>query len=389
MEKVTRPVFKKHNSFVEIRHHHVDATAAALSRIAILRQDPDATTTLSAAHAAILKQVFVDLFDTTDSDAGATPRFALTPHVVEEIATLADDQLGRYLVHRYRYEVFPQQKIVDDYPPYLQIEPTSMCNFRCVFCFETDPTFTNKANGFMGRMSLDLFKGIVDQAQGNVEFISLASRGEPLLYPGIVQMLEYTRGKFLNLKMNTNASMLDEAKCHAILTGGVRTLVFSADAATEPLYSQLRVNGKLSTVMANIERFQRIRQTQYADTPMITRVSGVKISDDQEINEMEQVWGGLVDQVAFVKYNPWENVYNEAVNDVTAPCSDLWRRMFTWWDGKVNPCDVDYKSTLSVGRFPERTLSDLWTSTAYNALRTAHLEASRSTVSPCNRCTVI
>ena len=32
----------------------------------------------------------------------------------------------------------------------------------------------------MGQMTLDLFKKVIDQAQGNIEFISLASRGEPL-----------------------------------------------------------------------------------------------------------------------------------------------------------------------------------------------------------------
>ena len=68
---------------------------------------------------------------------------------------------------------------------------------------------------------------------------------------------------FLNLKLNTNASLLDERKTHAILQSGVKTLVFSADAAEEPLYSQLRVGGKLDQVLANVERFQKIRHTQY------------------------------------------------------------------------------------------------------------------------------
>ena len=54
----------------------------------------------------------------------------------------------------------------------------------------------------MGQMTLDLFKHIIDQAVGNVEFLSLASRGEPLICKDIVPMLEYARGKFLNLKIN-------------------------------------------------------------------------------------------------------------------------------------------------------------------------------------------
>ena len=61
----------------------------------------------------------------------------------------------------------------------------------------------------------------------------------------ISKMLEYTIGKFLNLKINTNASLLDEEKIHAILSGGVKTLVISADAADIETYKRLRVNGNL------------------------------------------------------------------------------------------------------------------------------------------------
>lgn len=387
MPNENRPVYKKHNSFVEIRQNQADAIARALGRISALRQKENLASKLSAAYRQILQQVYVDLLDADTKVEG--PRFAISPSVADEIATYAEDKLPRYLVHRYRYEIFPQKKIVDEYPPYLQIEPSSICNFRCVFCFETDQTFTSKSGGFMGRMKLDMFKAIVDQAEGNVEFISLASRGEPLVCPDIIPMLEYTRGKFMNLKLNTNASLLDEAKCHAILSGGVKTVVFSADAAQEPLYSQLRVNGNLSVVLKNIERFQRIRQTQYADLPIITRVSGVKFSDDQDLDSMQQIWGGLVDQVAFVQYNPWENVYQQPASGVVEPCSDLWRRMFVWWDGKVNPCDVDYKSTLLVGEMKGGSLSSLWRSEAYERMRQGHQSGARGDFEPCRRCSVI
>ena len=83
----------------------------------------------------------------------------------------------------------------------------------------------------MGSMCLDLYKKIVDEAEGNIEFLSLASRGEPLVCREFAGMMEYSIGKFLNLKVNTNASLMTEAHCHALLCGGARTIVFSADAA--------------------------------------------------------------------------------------------------------------------------------------------------------------
>jgi hypothetical protein len=387
MEQGSRPIYKKQNSFFDISKNQNTTLAEILSRISGIRGKYDLIGKMSEIHQEIFEKVCRDLLDSESLEN--QPYFSISPHVIGEIATYSDQDLPLYLVHRYRYEVYPQLKILDQYPPYLQIEPASICNFRCVFCFETDPTFTDKANGYMGQMTLDMFKHIIDQAVGNVEFLSLASRGEPMICKDIVPMLEYTEGKFLNLKLNTNASLLDEEKCHAILAGGVKTVVFSADAAEEPLYSKFRVNGKLSVILENIKLFQKIRKTQYPDLPIITRVSGVKYSEEQDMESMQKFWGGLVDQVAFVEYNPWENVYSQPTNGIEKPCSDLWRRMFVWWDGKANPCDVDYKSTLSVGSIEHHRLDKLWQSASYNEIRKGHINKKRGDETPCAACTVV
>ena len=123
----------------------------------------------------------------------------------------------------------------------------------------------------MGHMSLEKFKNIIDQIEGKIEFISLASRGEPLLCKDIDKMLLYTTGKFLNLKINTNASMLTEKKIHAILQSGIKTLSFSADAADEKNYSKLRVNGDLNKILKNIELFNEIRDKKYVSSKIAER----------------------------------------------------------------------------------------------------------------------
>ena len=63
--------------------------------------------------------------------------------------------------------------------------------------------------------------------------------------------------------------------------------------------------------------------------------------------------------------------------------------MFVWWDGKINPCDVDYKSELLLGNIKKNTITKLWQSSRYNELRKKHLNNIRNSVSPCNRCVVV
>ncbi len=333
----------------------------------------------------ILENIIKDLSEKGEKKG----KFKLSDYVLRELKTLEEKDTLDYLIHRYRYEIFPQLNKLHDFPPYLQIEPSSICNYRCVFCYQTDNFFNKKSQGHMGKMNYEMFKNIVDQAEGNVQFLSLASRGEPLLCPDIDKMLDYTRDKFYNLKINTNAYNLNEKLAHTILKSGVKTLVFSVDAADKKLYEKLRVHGKFEKVYDNIKRFIEIKNKHYSNSKIITRVSGVKVSDDQKLDEMTNLWSGLVDQIAFVNFIPWVDTYNDEINNIKAPCSDLWRRMFVWWNGETNPCDYDYKSELKLDNILENNIKEVWNSEKYNELRFAHINKNRKKIFPCDRCKTV
>ena len=381
----SKSIYQKQNSFSEIRHSK--PLRDVLPRIKKLRENLGPTK-LNNNQKVNLKAALDEIFEESNLENNVSP-FTLHSFNIAEIEQLTDEELPRFLLYRYRYDIFPQRLKLDDFPPCLQIEPASICNYRCLFCYQIDEEFTKKSNGMMGMMTLDLFKQIIDQAEGRCEAVTLASRGEPLICPDIEPMLRYAGGKFLGLKLNTNAWFLDERLSHAILEAEVNMVVFSADSASEPSYSKLRVNGQLDRVYNNIKRFREIQERHYPQSRVLTRGAGVKFSGADELQLMENFWGKLVDQVAFVKYNPWENSYGQPVNDVKEACSDLWRRMFVWWDGKINPCDVDYKSYLCIGNIKSDTLSNLWKSSKYMSLREDHLAKNRLGCEPCSRCTFV
>lgn len=352
----------------------------------MLRQATRALALLAASRES-WPEAWINSLTAVSADLQGEGGFSLSPFIAAEMAALDDADLPRYLYHRYRYDVWPREKILDDAPPYLQIEPVSYCNYRCVFCYQVDRQYFRKSASSMGVIDPGLFREILEEATGKVEFLSLASRGEPLLHPRFDELMAATTGRFLALKINTNAAILDERKARAILDSGVGTLVFSADAASPELYRTLRVGGDLSRVQRNIERFQEIKAREYPHSRLITRVSGVRVNDEQSMDSMQSFWGGMVDQVAFVAYNPWENIYAAPENGIVQSCSDLWRRMFIWWDGQINPCDSDYKSHLAVGRW-SGSLRDLWLAGPYQTLRDGHASGQRSSKAPCNRCAV-
>ena len=146
----------------------------------------------------IIRSACVELLGEESIEKGIK-QFQLYSFNLDEINRIDDTDLPRYLYYRYRYEIFPQRLQLDDFPPCLQIEPTSICNYRCPFCYQIDEEFTQKSNGMMGMMSLDLFKRIIDQTEGQCEAVTLASRGEPLICPDIEHMIRYAGGKLCKL----------------------------------------------------------------------------------------------------------------------------------------------------------------------------------------------
>ena len=317
-------------------------------------------------------------------------KFFDKPHIHEEIVRCDPEKRLKYLLFRYKYEIYPRNKILDELPPLVQIEPSSICNYRCVFCYQTDKRLSDKRNGHMGLMSLDTYKKIIDQIEGKIEGVTLASRGDPSVNKFLGEMLKYSSNKFSAFKLNTNAYLMNEKMCHDILSSNIQTLVYSADAANPELYKKLRVNGNLERVITNVKKFNEIKSKHYSSSKIITRVSGVKYTKEQNFDEQNYFWKDLVDQVVFVDYNPWENVYDSELTGINDPCSDLWRRMFIWWDGKVAPCDVDYLTTLfRFSNISLNNISEIWNSDEYNSLREQHSNNKRNCISPCNKCSVI
>jgi len=316
--------------------------------------------------------------------------FVLSGHEIDEYKRLTLDERARYLVYRYKYNKYPDLKILSDYPPCLQIEPSSICNYRCIMCYQIDEYFSKKKLGYMGYMTIDMFKEIIDQVEGSIEAITLASRGEPLLCNDIEAMLQYSAGKFLGFKINTNASLLTEDMAHIILSNiDVGTVVFSLDTADPAEYEKIRVNGSYEKVVTNISNFKLIKDKYYPSSRIVTRVSGVKLNDSQNIQDMKNRWLQYVDQTGFTKYTPWQSTYTNSHTDINSPCTELWRRMFVWQNGVINPCDYDYKSTLAMGDIRNDTISNIWRSSAYDSLRDAHNIGIRKLKEPCKRCPMI
>tara|TARA_Y100000996_G_scaffold320874_1_gene257003 strand:+ start:2422 stop:3525 length:1104 start_codon:yes stop_codon:yes gene_type:complete len=311
----------------------------------------------------------------------------LSPQEIEFLNLHPTDVWSKYLVFRHQFLFNPKNRIVSDFPLYLLIEPVSACNLRCIMCFQIDESFSGDKN-FMGQMDIELFKKTIDEAQKNgTQAITLASRGEPTLHPKLGEMLHYCSDKFLELKLNTNATRLSEKLCNDILQSGVTDLVFSVDSYQKAEYEKIRVNGIFEKIVENIKRFKDIREQYYPDSTCVTRISGVKVTKEQDPKEFKNFWKDYVDHVVMVEMEPrWDTYHNPPEYVGKGPCDLLWERMYVWYDGTVNVCDADYKSELSPGNINEKSIKEIWKNENYSRLRDLHKNNMRNQCFPCDRC---
>ena len=207
----------------------------------------------------------------------------------------------------------------------------------------------------------------------------MASRGEPTLHPDLKKMLEYCKGKFLEFKINSNATKLSDDLIHSILDNDVTSMVFSIDSYTKENFERIRQGGIFEEILRNIKQFKKIRDEQYPNSKCVTRISGVKVDSEQDPIKFKEFWKEHVDEVGMVEMeNRWDTYHNPKEVMGNGPCNFLWERMYIWYDGVCNPCDSDYKSELKIGSILNKSIEELWNSEEYQSIRKTHMTGERN-----------
>lgn len=294
---------------------------------------------------------------------------------------------AEYLLNRYKFDFYENNPEKPDFPLYLILEPVSICNLRCPFCHQVDEKFT-KNKSMMGMMDVDLFKKIIDDAQeGGTKAITLTCRGEPTLHPHLGEMLEYCKDKFIEFKMNTNATKLTEKLIHQILKSELSDIVFSVDSYYKEEFESLRVGANFEEVLSNIKKFKEIKEKFYPNSRCVTRISGVQVSDKQNPKKFQEFWEQYVDFVVMVKMlTRWDLYKNSKDQMRDVPCHYLGRSLSIYFDGTVIPCDMDYQGVLALGSLKELTIQEVWNGKKHQELFLAHRNGKRDSIFPCDRC---
>ena len=126
---------------------------------------------------------------------------------------------------------------------YLQIEPTTKCNFACIFCCR------NKLE--QRDMNIDLFKQVLEELQ-QIHHIHIQGEGEPLLHPDIIEMFQFARQKAYVLTTITNGSLLSKYY-KALVDCEIDRIGISIETVDKERFRKIR-GGSLDAVIKGIKQ---------------------------------------------------------------------------------------------------------------------------------------
>ena len=183
---------------------------------------------------------------------------------------LASELGEKYVEYRKTFDSVNRFEIETKFPLYLQVELHQICNLRCEMCPITVPEARAKYITD-DHLSWELYEKIILEAE-KYDCPSLNPQGtnEPLLYQNLEDHIKFAKKHgFIDIMMNTNATLLSEERSRKILESGLTRLRFSLDAATKETFEKIRVGADYESVMKNIERFVELRDQGGYKLPVI------------------------------------------------------------------------------------------------------------------------
>lgn len=142
----------------------------------------------------------------------------------------------------------------------LQIEPTMLCNLRCVMC----PWHEMRSKDAI--MAWETFLRIIPSLKRTKE-VDLTGGGEPLLHPRLVEMVGLAKEQGCRVGFSTNATLLKEEAARDLIENGLDWIAYSIEGVTAETYEGIRRGASWREVLANMETFSAMRMEMGGRAP--------------------------------------------------------------------------------------------------------------------------
>jgi len=265
---------------------------------------------------------------------------------------------------------------------------SNSCNYTCVMCPNKD-----LEPGDRGLMDFDLFKKTVDEAREFIFDANMNHRGESLLHPRLVEMLEVVKSAGLFARLHTNGSLLTEELSRGIILSGLDRLSFSFDGYDKKTYEKIRRGGDFEKTVENIVRFLEIKKELGRKKPVtVIEVIDFQEGDPRELAEAKakylSLFEGLpLDSLVIKEFHNWAGeVGPKKPLAKKTTCAFPWNGLIIFWDGSVLPCTQDFFGSLKLGNIRESSIKEIWNNERMIDLRRRLARLDTESLGVCAKC---
>jgi radical SAM protein with 4Fe4S-binding SPASM domain len=253
-------------------------------------------------------------------------------------------------------------------PDIVQIESTNLCNAKCVFCPR------DEMHRRQGVMDMDLFKKVVDECAAlGITHVRVHNYGEPFLDRQLVDKVRYAKARGIKeVGMISNGSLITEPIARGMIEAGLDAINISVDASGKETFERTRVHLDYDTVIGNIRTLARLRKEMGRKRPKLI-LSFVRQGNTADEQAFIKEWSRIADKVHVTDLHNWAGTLN-AKSDVHFPCYRIWLTFTVLWDGRVSLCCADFDGRHILGDLRTSTISEIWNSPAYLAVRRQQLQ---------------
>ena len=324
---------------------------------------------------------------------------------------------------RAKYAMLKGEVLVQSYPYYMGIDPTSICQLRCPSCptgVENESRRTGPRQHLRNRtiMAADLLNSLLDEMGEYLFFIMFYNWGEPLLNRQLPAYVRRAKEYGIGTEIHTNLSLrLSDQYLEDLLTSGLDTLAASIDGFSQETYEIYRRGGNLALIRSNLERLVALRQKLGLKTEIIWNIL-VFSFNEHELDATERYCKDLGitfnRREAFITNPDWLPSYRKheaappskpgrqpapdpepAVPQQprrAAPCAWHYSYSFVNADGSVSPCCLPWDQKQDFGVVQPHTVSfaDIWNNNLYRKSRGVfagkHVRGLEQVETICTRC---
>jgi len=307
-------------------------------------------------------------------------------------------QSEEYRAYREKYEQWPANRRLADFPIHLDLELSSACNLRCPMCptvYIDDPSFAKfKEGSGAAMMPMDMFRKAIDEGKRHGDFssIKLNYRGESTLHPQIVEMIAYARDAgVIDIMMNTNGNYPHSLN-EEMVDAGLTWIAFSLDAIHPATYDVCRRGGNFYTAYS-----VALDMCRFVDRLHVQVGYVVQRMNKDETEDFVEFWSRMPVHRILVSdaYNSGGLIKNEKAiltkkySSVDSfCCPQLWQRIVVWNDGRMFPCCHAWNAPedLFLGNIADTTIKDAWDGEKFSEIRRLHSEGRYLEVGTCVDC---